>query len=279
MAIAKTFAELFKPTKGTWRVVFARWGLYVLAILPGLLVLTRELNESVGRRPYFQELQLPLGVLDVRLLSAELFGSGAAILMLGVLVISMLQLVWLGGATHLFSSPGGQTTKKVFRPGWQYLGRYLRIAVFALIVAAAVHMGIKSLFSMLSARSEIEDWSVQTSLIDLNVWRAIIMFVAMTLIGIFAFWVRVITVVDNRRDLRRLPMAVLRLFWRRPAAALLFQFTAIALVLSLQAVALLCWRQSSGGVLWPVLWAATLFFAAWVWQLRIRVAINVLKSS
>jgi len=279
MAIAKTFAELIKPTKGTWRVVFARWGLYVLAILPGLLVLTRELNESVGRRPYFQELQLPLGVLDVRLLSAELFGSGAAILMLGVLVISMLQLVWLGGATHLFSSPGGQTTKKVFRPGWQYLGRYLRIAVFALIVAAAVHMGIKSLFSMLSARSEIEDWSVQTSLIDLNVWRAIIMFVAMTLIGIFAFWVRVITVVDNRRDLRRLPMAVLRLFWRRPAAALLFQFTAIALVLSLQAVALLCWRQSSGGVLWPVLWAATLFFAAWVWQLRIRVAINVLKSS
>jgi hypothetical protein len=104
------------------------------------------------------------------------------------------------------------------------------------------------------------------------------MFVAMTLIGIFAFWVRVITVVDNRRDLRRLPMAVLRLFLRRPVAALLFQFAAIALVLILQAVALLCWRQSSGGVLWPVLWAAALFFAAWVWQLRIRVAINVLKS-
>jgi hypothetical protein len=278
MAIAKTFAELCKPTKGTWRVVFARWGLYVLAILPGLLVLTRELNQSVGRRPYFQELQLPLGALDVRLLSAELFGSGAAILMFGVLVIWVLQLVWLGGATHLFSSPGGQATKRVFRPGWQYLGRYVRIAVFALIVAAAVHMGIKSLFSLLSARSEIEDWSVQTSLIDLNVWRAIMMFVAMTLIGIFAFWVRVITVVDNRRDLRRLPMAVLRLFLRRPAAALLFQFAAIALVLILQAVALLCWRQSSGGVLWPVLWAAALFFAAWVWQLRIRAAINVLKS-
>ena len=278
MAVAQSVAELIKPAKGTWRVVFARWGLYLLAILPGVLVLTRELDQSVGLRPYFQDLQLPLAVVDVRLLLAELSGGGTAILMLGVLVIWILQLVWLGGATHLFSSPGGQATNKVFRPGWQYLGRYVRIAVFALIVMAVAQMGIKYVFSLLSARAELEDWSFQTSIIDLNVWRVVLMFVVMTLIGVFAFWIRVIAAAESRRDLRRLPMAVLRLFLRRPASALLFQFAAITLVLALQAIALFCWRQSSGGWLWPALWAAMLLFAAWVWQLRVRVAVNVLKS-
>jgi hypothetical protein len=279
MALAKFIVASCKPVKGTWRVVFARWGLYLVAMLPGLLVLTRELNESVGRRPYFQELQLPLGILDLRLLSAELSGGGTVLMVFAALVIWILQLVWLGGATHLFGSPRRQATQKVFRTGWQYLGRFVRVAVFALIATAAVFMALKFLFLALSARAEIEDWSVQAGLIDLHVWRAIIMSVAMTLIGIFAFWVRVMTVVDDRRDLRRLPMAVFRIFRRRPLSALLFQFAAVVLVLSLQAVALVFWRQSTGGLQWAALWAAALFFAAWVWQLRIRVAIAVLKSS
>jgi hypothetical protein len=270
--------ELCKPVKGTWRVVMSRWGLYVFAMVPGLFVLTGELNESVGLRPYFQNLQLPLDIVDAYLLAAELFGGGTTILMLGVAVICVLQLVWLGGATLLLNSADNQAKQKLFRPGWQFLGRYVRIAIFSLVVVIAAHLGIKSLFAMLSARSEVEDWAFQTSMIGLNVWRAGVLFVALTLIGTFAFWVRIITVAENRRDLRRLPVIVIRLFLRRPVAVLLFQFAAIALVLSLQVVALVCWRQSSGGLLWPVLWAVTLFFASWVWQVRIRAALGVLKS-
>ena len=278
MALTNCIVELCKPAKGTWRVVMSRWGLYVFAMIPGLFVLAGELNDSVGLRPYFQNLQLPLDIVNLQLLAAELFGGGTAILMLGVAVIWVLQLVWLGGATLLFDSANDQAKQKLFRPGWQFLGRFVRIAIFSLIVIVAAHMGIKSLFAMLSARSEIEDWAFQTSMIDLNIWRIGILFVALTLIGTFAFWVRIITVAENRRDLRRLPMKVIRLFLRRPVAALLFQFAAIALVLSLQAVALVCWRQSSGGLLWPLLWAVTLFFASWIWQVRIRAALGVLKS-
>jgi hypothetical protein len=279
MALINCAVELCKSIRGTWRVVLSRWGLYVFAMVPGLFVLTSELNESVGLRPYFQDLKLPLDVVDLRLFAAELFGGGTAILIFGVVVIWVLQLVWLGGATLLFNSADGQAKQKLFRPGWQFLGRFVRIAIFALIVVAAAHMGIKSIFGMLSAKSEIEDWALQTSMIDLNVWRVRILFVALTLIGTFAFWVRIIAVAEDRRDLRRLPMVVIRLFLRRPVAALLFQFTAIALVLSLQAIALLCWRQSSGGLLWPLLWAVTLFFTSWVWQVRIRAALGVLKST
>ncbi len=279
MALINCIVKLCKPVKGTWRVVLSRWGLYVFAMVPGLFVLTGELNESVGLRPHFQDLQLPLDVVDAYLLLPELFGGGTTILMLGVIFAWVLQLVWLGGATLLFSSAESQAKQKLFRPGWQFLGRFVRIAIFSLILIAAAHMGIKSLFAMLSARSEIEDWAFQTSMIDLNVWRVRLLFVALTLIGTCAFWVRIITVAEGRRDLRRLPMAVIRLFLRRPIAALLFQFAAIALILALQAIALLCWRQSSGGLLWPLLWALTLFFTSWVWQVRIRAALGVLKSS
>ena len=279
MALMQSMAKLCMPVRGTWRVIFARWALYVFAMLPGLMVLSGELNDAIGRRPYFQDLELPLSILDLRLLFANLFGSGTAILLLGVIFIWLLQLVWLGGATHLFSLPANQPAKKVFQPGWQYLGRFVRIAVFALLVAAAAYMGIKSLFSMLAARSELQDWSLESSLIDLNIWRVCLILVVMTLIGTFAFWIRIITVAQERRDLRRLPLAVLGIFRRRPVAAFLFQFVAILLVLALQGIALYCWRQSSGGLLWPMLWAVALLFASWVWQLRIRAALAVLKPS
>ena len=100
-------------------------------------------------------------------------------------------------------------------------------------------------------------------------------FTALTLIGTFAFWARVITVADSRRKLRRLPLLLLRLFARRPVSALIFQFAAIAVVLFVQAVALWSWRQSGGGLAWLLFWAALLLVASWIWQLRIRAALIV----
>ena len=51
--------DLLKPTSGTWRVVGTRWLLYMLAVLPGMLALSRHLDDAlvsrklVGERPIF----------------------------------------------------------------------------------------------------------------------------------------------------------------------------------------------------------------------------------
>lgn len=274
MALIQSTLNMIRPTVGTWRVVLSRWILYVAATLPGLAALTIHLKQTVGLRPWFQDLETPLDVLSLKFLLAELSG-GLPLLMLGALIIWVLQLVWLAGAVQILDTSKNDPPRKIFANGWSYLGRFVRIAVFAIITIFLLHLALKFAFSSLATRAELEDWTVQQSFFDLAFWRAVLSFVALTLVGTCAFWARVITAADNRRKLRRLPLMLLRLFLRRPVYALIFQFSTIAVVLFLQGVALWSWRQSAGGLAWLVLWALLLLIASWIWQVRIRAALAI----
>jgi len=272
--IIRSAVEIIRPTAGIWRVVLSRWALYVVAMLPGLLALTSHLKQTIGLRPWFQDVEMPLDILSLKLVAAELPG-GVSLLMLGALVVWILQLVWLAGAVQILDTPGNNVPRKILANGWPYLGRFARIAVFAILAIIAFHLALKFLFGSLAARAELEDWTVRRSLFDLNLWRAAMTFTALTLVGTFAFWARVITVADSRRKLRRLPLLLVRLFVRRPISALMFQFATIAVVLCVQAIALWSWRQSGGGLAWLLLWAMLLLVASWIWQLRIRAALTI----
>jgi hypothetical protein len=272
MALMKSAAKLIRPTEGTTRIVLSRWALYVVAMLPGLLAMKRHLEQTIGIRPWFQDIEMPLDMLGFKFVAAELSG-GISLLMLGAFVVWALQLVWLAGAAQILNASRFDVPRKIFANGWPYLGRFVRIAVFSIVAIIAFHLALKFLFGSLATRAELEDWTVQRSLFDLNIWRAVMTFTALTLVGTFAFWARVITVADGRRRLRRLPVLLLRLFVRRPVSALIFQFATIAVVLFVQAVALWSWRQSAGGLAWLVLWAILLLAASWIWQIRIRAAL------
>ena len=274
MALIQSAANIIRPVAGTWRVILSRWALYVVAMLPGLLVMKRHLEQTVGLRPWFQDVEMPLDMLSLKFVAAELSG-GMSLLMLGAFIVWVLQLVWLAGAAQILDTSKNYLPRKIFGNGWSYLGRFVRIAVFSILAIIAFHLALKFLFGSLATRAELEDWSVEKSFFDLNLWRAVITFTALTLIGTFAFWARVITVADSRRKLRRLPLLLLRLFARRPVSALIFQFAAITVVLFVQAVALWSWRQSGGGLAWLVLWAMLLLVASWIWQLRIRAALII----
>ena len=217
---------------------------------------------------------MPLDMLSFKFVAAELSG-GMPLLMLGAFFVWVLQLVWLAGAAQILDTSKNYLPRTIFANGWSYLGRFVRIAVFSILAIIAFHLALKFVFGSLAARAELEDWSVQKSFFDLNLWRAMLTFTALTLVGTFAFWARVITVADSRRKLRRLPVLLFRLFVRRPVSALIFQFAAITVVLFVQAVALWSWRQSGGGLAWLVLWAVLLLVASWIWQLRIRAALII----
>jgi len=274
MALIQSAANIIRPVAGTWRVILSRWALYVVAMLPGLLAMKRHLEQTVGLRPWFQDVEMPLDMLSLKFVAAELSG-GMSLLMLGAFIVWVLQLVWLAGAAQILDTSKNYLPRKIFGNGWSYLGRFVRIAVFSILAIIAFHLALKFLFGSLATRAELEDWSVEKSFFDLNLWRAVITFTALTLVGTFAFWARVITVADSRRKLRRLPLLLLRLFARRPVSALIFQFAAITVVLFVQAVALWSWRQSGGGLAWLVLWAVLLLVASWIWQLRIRAALII----
>jgi hypothetical protein len=277
MALIRSAVQIIRPTTGTWRVVLSRWVLYVVAMLPGLAALTSHLKQTVGRRPWFEGLETPLDVLSLKFLMAELSG-GTPLLILGVLLIWVLQLVWLAGAVQILDSFKNDLPRKIFANGWPYLGRFVRIAIFAIIAIIVFHFALKFVFGLLATRSELEDWTIKQSVFDLTLWRGVVTFIGLTLIGTFAFWARVITAADNRRKLRRLPLLLLRLFVRRPVSGLLIQFSTIGVVLFVQAVALWSWRQSAGGITWLILWALLLLVASWLWQMRIRAALAVWQS-
>jgi hypothetical protein len=266
--------NLFDRVPPTVRVILARWFIYIIAALPGLLIMQKHLNESVGKRPWFQGADMPLDILNVRLLIPELAG-GAGVLVLGSFLAWVLLLIWLAGAVRVLDPRAAADTKKVFANGRPFLWRYLRIAFFALLVAVAVHFGVKFLFTWLAARAELQSWPVEKSLIDLNLWRAAILFVLLTLAGVFFFWMRIMTAMTDARKLRYLPVRIFRLYRRHVASALLLQCAAVAGLLLLQMAALYAWRQTGGGLAWFIAWLLLLLFAAWVWQWRVLHAMRL----
>ena len=270
--------ELLKPTAGTWRVVTSRWLLYMLATLPGLMVLTSHLDETVGKRPWFHDLQPPLDILSTKLLVPEIADS-VALLGAAVVVIWLLQLVWLGGSIQILDPRRFDIRKKVFSHGWQFLARFLRIAVFAAIAVTLTQMLLGKVFAGLRAQAESENWSVYDAFVTLNLWYVSIGFIMMTLIGLVSFWIRMIVVTEDRRDLRRLPWLAVKILVRRPVSAFLLQFLLVCAVLGTQVMALWCWRQSPNGELWLGVWALLQLLTAYVWQLRIRSAFSALEDS
>jgi hypothetical protein len=269
--------DLLKPTTGTWRVVGSRWLLYMLATLPGTVFLTRHLNETIGTRPWFQDLQPPLATLSTKFVVAEL-GDGVALLAAGALIIWLLQLVWLGGSIQILDPRRPVSPRNVFSKGWQYLARFVRIAIFAVIAVALMHLLVSKIFGSLSARAETEAWPFYDSYIALNLWRVTVVFVVFTLIGVIAFWARMLAVTEDRYDTRRLPWQVLKILARRPVSAFLLQFLLVCAVLCTQAMALWCWRQSPAGGMWFAIWAVLQLLTAYVWQLRIRSAFSALEN-
>lgn len=269
--------DMLRPTAGTWRVVVSRWLLYMLATLPGMMSMSRHLNDTIGVRPWFQDLQTPLDMVSTKFLLAEL-GDGVALLAAGVFVVWLLQLVWLAGSIRVLDPNRPEIHKKVFSNGWSFLGRFVRIAVFAAIALFAMQWSISKGFGVLSARAETEAWSVYDGYVTLTQWRISALFVAFTLVGLIAFWVRIYAVTQDRRDLRRLPWQVMKLIVRRPLSAMLWQFALVCAVLFTHAIALVCWRQSSNDGLWFGLWVLLLLLTAFIWQLRIRLAIGSLAT-
>jgi hypothetical protein len=266
--------NLFDRVPPTVRVILARWFIYVFATLPGLLTMQRHLNESVGKRPWFQDAEMPLDILNLRLLISELSG-GTGMLVIGSLLAWVLLLIWLAGAVRVLDPQAAADTKKVFASGRPFLWRYLRIAFFALVVVVAVHFGVKFLFKSLAAHAELQSWPLEKSFIDLNLWRAATLFVLLTLAGVFFFWMRVMTAMTDERKLRYLPRRIFRLYRKHIASALLLQCGAVAVVFMLQVTALYAWRQAGGGLVWFIVWLLLLLLAAWVWQWRVLSAVRL----
>jgi len=250
-----------------------RWLLFVVAALPGLAAGIDGVGKSVANRPYFAEAPDPLPMIPLMRLFDQIPGSVWGALLLAAVLAWLGNLLLTAGAVTLFGTAGGgrpRVWKTVFEAGARSLWAYLRIALVALVLAAVGTRIIAMIAERLLEHGGRALWTMR-ALFLLQGGRGLAAICWLTLVGVFAWWCRVIVVADERRRVRRLWTVVPRLWRRRPFGALVVHFLLALGGLAAGAGTLFAWRQSSaGGVGWALAWLAVLGALSFLWHWRLR---------
>lgn len=273
MAMRRPWREGLRPVPGSLRLMALRWLLFVLAALPGLAAASVAIGRSVANRPYFAEAPDPLPLLPLISLLGRVPGPVWGTLALAAIAAWAGNLLLTAGAVAIFGAPRGdgpRVWQAVFGAGTRALWAYLRIALTALVLALLGARIIAAIADRLLDHGAHAMWTMR-SLFLLQVGRGLATLCWLTLVGVFAWWCRVIVVADERRRVRRLWSVVPRLWRRRPVRALLLHFVLALGGLLAGAAALFAWRQSSAGATgWALLWLVVLAGLSFLWHWRLR---------
>ena len=273
MAVRRPWLAGLRPVPGSLRLMALRLLLFVVAALPGLAVGMGGIGRSLGNRPYFADAPDPLPMIHLMRFTDGLPGGvwGALVAAAGAAWLGNLLLT--AGAVTLFSRAGGGRPRvwtTVFEAGARNLWVYLRIALVALVLAALGARLLGVLAGLLADHAAHDMWTMRARLL-LQLGRGLATIGWLTLVGLFAWWCRVIVVADRRRRLRRVLTVVPRLWWRRPLGALLAHFALALGALLASAGLLLAWRQSAGPTwVWTLAWLLVLAALSFVWHWRLR---------
>ena len=126
--------------------------------------------------------------------------------------------------------------------------------------------------SPISKLGETRGWSAKATHIDLPLWTALVALAWASAVGVYAFWSRVVIVVERRRSVLGVIPTLMDLTLSRPLAFMAFHWLLSVVSLAVASWVLVAWRQSpSGPGAWFVLWLAVLLLQSFVWHWRLRV--------
>ena len=273
MAVRRPWIDGLRPVRGSAKLITLRWLLFIGAALPGLAVAVGGIGKTLANRPYFAEAPDPLPLLPLLRMLGRLPGSIWGMLVLAAIVAWLGNLLLTAGAVALFGTArGGRPLvwRTIFEAGTRSLWAYLRIALVALVMAMLGARIIGVIAEQLLEHGKLALWTFRTQLL-LQAGRGLATLCWLTLVGVFAWWCRVIVVADQRRRVRRLWTVVPRLWWRHPIVALVLHFLLALGSLFAAAAVIFFWRQSSGGARgWAVLWLLVLAGLSFLWHWRLR---------
>ncbi len=275
MAVRQPWLAGLRPVRGSARLMALRWLLFVAAALPALVVSLRSLGAEIANRSYFSTAPDPLPMVPLGRLLDRLPGSIWGALLAAAVVAWAGNQLLTAGAVTLFGTAGGGRARvwhKVFEAGGRSLWAYLRIALTALVLAALGARLIGAAGGRLLDHAQQELWTMQARFLIL-IGRGVATLCWLTLVGVFAWWCRVIVVADERRRVRRVWTIVPRLWRRRPLGAMALHFLLALGGLLAGGGALFAWRQSGAGVSgWALVWLAVLAGLSFLWHWRLRAS-------
>lgn len=273
MALRAAVVEGWRPAPGSGRLILLRFLLSIVAGLPAMAVASGVLGEAVGRRPYFTEAPDPLPIPQLMGVIARIGPAWGA-------VAGGAILAWLGGllltagAIALFdpARPTGHVNvwRITFDTGTRFLWPYLRVALLALIAILAGGRAIVFVFERIADHGRAAGWTGAARVL-VAIGRPLALLAWASLVGVCAWWCRVIVVADGRRQVRRLTSIVPRLGWRHPLQGVLFHWLAAMGSVLAGAGVLVAWRQSAAPTgAWLTAWLAVLLLQAVLWHWRLR---------
>jgi len=268
--------EALKSVPGTRRLIAARWLISILAALPGVLVAGKALGELMARRPFFSDAADPLPLVQFSTLLGRMPGSVWAALGLGLVLAWLANLLLTAGAVEILDPARSEGKVRVWRStvdtGTRFLWQYPRVSLLALVLVVLGAALLGKGFTRIAEHGEVARWSGYTLSVVLPLIRGFVVLAWASLVGVLAWWLRVLLVADGRRLLRRLLPVVPRIWWRHSVQALLLHWLLAMGSVLLAAQVLIAWRQSAGaGWAWFALWLAVLLLQAGIWHWRLRI--------
>jgi hypothetical protein len=258
---------------GSGRLMALRWLMFVVAALPGMAAGLGGIGESIGNRPYFSAAPDPLPLIPLVRMVELVPGPVWAALLLAAVTAWVGNLLLTAGAVTLFDPARRgrpRIWRMVFDAGANNLWAYLRISLTALVLVVVGARVIAMLAEQILEHGQVAGWTMRSRFM-LHVGRGLATVCWLTLVGVFAWWCRVIVAADGRRRVRRLWAVVPRLWWRRPFAALLPHLLLALFALLAGSWVLYLWRQSSAGTIgWALSWLTVLAGVTLLWHWRLR---------
>ena len=275
--------EALRPVRGSVRLIATRWVLAILAALPGIFAARAALDDSAGRQPWFADAPDPLPLPQMLEILGQL-GPAVPVLMAGVLVAWLVQLLITAAAVEVLDprrAPGPvRLWRGTFDTGSRFLWIYLRISLCAVVLLVAWARIVGFVFEKLADRAEVSGWTATTIIYGLGISRVTLLLAGAGLIGLCAWWSRVIVVTGGRRYVRRLLTMLVRTCWRWAFQGVIVPCVVGAASVLAAAVVLFVWRQSPGtGTIWFVLWLGLLLVQAYLWHWRLRALCLIWSST
>lgn len=274
MALRQAWLDALRPVPGSLRLVGLRWMLWLLSAIPGTTVAMRVLGSGIGRSPHYAEAPDPFPFFTVLGWLDGVPGSVWAVFAVGALLAWAGNLMLTAAAVEILQ-PARVGRVRVWRSffdtGTRHLWCFLRIALVAFVFLVLGFRVIALIAESVNEHGVVAGWSAARLRWTLPLARFSLVAGWGTLVGLLAWWCRVIAVADGRRFMRRLPTLALRAWRRAPLQGVVLQVALAVTGMLAGGVVLYAWRQSSAGTgPWLLLWLGVLALQSWLWHWRLR---------
>ena len=268
------------------RLVLLRWLLLVVTAGPTLFVAFGGVLGFHARRPWFTEIDGPLPALHALHLLTTLPSTLAPAILVGVVLAAVFGVLLSAGAFallapvetlgHLPLPPKRGALAAAMRRGTHHLWPLARLVALTLGLNAIAVGVIAKISSMISRSIEAGGGAANTSELLVPVIGALAATVTVAAIGALAHSARALVVLDERKNVSKSLWLALRLLLRRPLSSLGVFVSATLFAQLTTGAALVLWRQSapqsaSALVVFLLVQAAAMLFAAWIWQVQHRL--------